>query len=226
MVHNSLYSRESRPFGLTWEKWASIWCNWQLSMPRDNHPAVDKTGSDCARNQNNKNAWFLTGTFGNSHVVERTCRIPKGKAILFPIIYKEDSFAEDLDLQHESELLNRATEFVERVIFLTTIVDDEDMADLWKYRTRSEFFDLIFPSNNVYDLEPGLTRSVCDGYWIFLNPLPLGEHRIHFTGIATMPDSDILTRQVKNDSIYAPFHEYLDRYSLFRVDVSYRILVS
>ena len=226
MVHNGLQLRDSSPYGVTWEKWASTWCIWQLSMPKNGHPAIDNTGIDCARNQYNKYAWFLTGTFGNPEMVVRTCRIPREKAILFPIIYKEDSFAEDPDLNSESELMNRAKEFADRVLFLLVTIDEEGISNLREYRVRSELFHLGFPENNVYDLKPCITRSVCDGYWVFLKPLPEGEHRIHFTGIASMPNNDIVTQQVINDSIYAPFHKYLEKYSRFKVDVLYELKVS
>jgi hypothetical protein len=225
MTHNGMYARNANPFDITWEKWAAIWCNWQLSIPRTIHPAIDEIGRNCNQNQDNPNVWFLTGTFGNSVVIRRSCAVPKERAILFPIIYKEDSFAEDKDLCNEFELMSRARDFAEHVIHLRTTIDGEDLHDLYKNRIQSEFFDLTFPAQCVYDVEPGLTRSVCDGYWIFLKPLPVGEHEIHFTGIGLLPKDDIVTEQIKNDSVYAPFRNYIDRYSRFKVDVVYRLTI-
>ena len=51
-------------------------------------------------------------------------------------------------------------------------------------RVLTPVFDLVFPENNVYDVRAGKTRSVCDGYWIFLKRLSIGQHSIEFTGEA------------------------------------------
>jgi hypothetical protein len=225
MTHNGIYPRNSDPFGVRWKKWAALWCKWQLSIPRTIHPALDKTGRYSAQNQDNPNVWFLTGTFGNSIPVIRTCSVPKEKAILFPIIYKEDSFAEDKDLYDVSQLIARASVFADNVKYLRTTVDGSDLHDLYKNRVQSEVFDLVFPNRSVYDVEPGRTKSVCDGYWIFLKPLPMGKHKIHFTGIASLQVDDVVTEQIINDSIYAPFRSYIQKYSSFRVDVIYELTI-
>ena len=138
----------------------AIWCNWQLSIPRTIHPAIDEIGRNCNQNQDNPNVWFLTGTFGNSVVIRRSCTVPKERAILFPIIYKEDSFAEDKDLCNEFELMSRARDFAEHVIHLRTTIDGEDLHDLYNNRIQSEFFDLTFPTQCVYDVEPGLDYGI------------------------------------------------------------------
>lgn len=225
MPHNLLYGRNINPLGVKWETWSAVWCKWQLSIPRITHPALDETGVCCAQNQDNPYVWFLTGTFGNSVPITRRCVIPKERSILFPIIYKEDSFAEDNDLHTTSELIARAKEFADNVKYLRTAVDGDYLPDLYNTRVQSELFDLIFPDRSVYDVQPGRTTSVCDGYWIFLKPLPLGSHEIHFTGIAALLEDDIVTNQIKNDSIYAPFRNYIEKYSSFKVDVIYKVTV-
>lgn len=151
--------------------------------------------------------------------------MPRNKAILVPIIYKEDSFAEDKDLQKDPELLARAKDFTDKVKYLRTTVDGKDLHDLYDYRVLSEFFDLVFPKNSVYDVEPGRTKAICDGYWIFLKPFKPGIHEIHFTGIASLDQDDIVTQQIKNDSVYAQFRNYIEKYSSFKVDVIYKLKV-
>ena len=220
-----MYPRSTNPFGIKWEKWAAIWCEWQLSIARTNHPALDLTGKCGSQNQDNPNVWFLTGTFGNSVPVTRFCAIPKERAILFPIIYKEDSFAEDPDLDTESKLKARAKVFADNVKYMRATVDGQNLKGLYKNRVRSDFFDLVFPTNCVYDVKPGLTRSICDGYWVFMKSLPIGKHKIHFIASASLLGDDVVTEQIKNDSIYAPFRNYIEKYSLFKVDVTYILTV-
>jgi hypothetical protein len=225
MTRIRIFARTEKPFGIRWERWAAIWCRWQLSMPRNNHPALDKTGERSDQFQDDPKVWFLTGTFGNSTPIIRNCRIPTGRAILCPVIYKEDSFVEDTDLRTNSDLLIRAQAFVDKVTCLHAKVDGEEIHSLYQYRVHSEFFDLIFPKNSVYDVEPGRTTAVCDGYWIFMKPPSPGRHEIHFAGTASIEQNDIVTEQIKNDSIYAPFLDYMEKYSSFKVEVIYKLIV-
>jgi hypothetical protein len=40
----------------------------------------------------------------------------------------------------------------------------------------------MLPDNNVVEATPGHTRAVSDGYWVFLQPLAPGKHKIFATG--------------------------------------------
>lgn len=220
-----MYPRNSNPFGKSWEKWAAIWCNWLLSIPRDKNPAVDDTGDNSAQNQTDANVWFLTGTFGNNIPVRRKCTVPESKAILFSILDKEDSFAEDLDIKDEEELAIRARNSMDRLIYLEVYVDGRRLQNLKKYRVQSEFFDLTFPENNVYDVNPGITRSVCDGYWVFLRPLPIGSHVINFSAGVFLPRDDTVTKLMKNSSIYRSLVEAINRNFRFNIEVTYDLTV-
>ena len=50
-----------------------------------------------------------------------------------------------------------------------------------RYRVESRLFDLTFPENNVFSVAPGNTSAVSDGFWTFLEPLPVGNHDIDFS---------------------------------------------
>ncbi len=221
----NLYSYDEKPFGKSWEKWAAIWCNWLLSIPRNRNPAVDVTGENSSHNQRDENVWFLAGTFGNNIPVRRKCVIPKSKAILFPIANKEDSFAEDPDLINEEELARRARNSMDRLIYLQLNVDGKRFVNINEYRVHSEFFDLTFPENNVYDVKPGITRSICDGYWAFLKPLPVGSHEICFSASIFLPKDDTVTMQIMNSSIYSPLVEEIEKNSRFNIEVSYVLTI-
>lgn len=220
-----VYPRNYQPFGKSWEKWTAIWCNWLLSIPRDKNPAVDETGKNSSENQVDANVWFLAGTFGNNIPVKRKCRVPKSKAILFPIMDKEDSFAEDIDLNYEDELAMRARNSMDRLISLQLIVDGKRISNLSEYRVLSEFFDLTYPENNVYDVKFGITRAVCDGYWAFLRPLPIGLHEIYFSAQVFLPKDDQVTKQIKNSSIYSSVAEEIDKNSRLNIEVTYTLMV-
>jgi hypothetical protein len=220
-----LYPRESRPFGKTWEEWAALWCNWLLSLPKDVNPSLEESGRNCSQNQQDPNAWFLAGSFGNLAPITRYCKIPKNMAILFPILEKEDSFAEDIDLKTEVELRLRAKEFMDRVRKLHAVVDGTKLQGLYKYRVQSSVFDLNFPTNCVYDVQPGFTRAVCDGYWVFLRPLSRGHHEIQFSGEVAMKSNDIVTDQFIDDPLYAHMKDHIDKNVSFVLDITYNITV-
>lgn len=220
-----LYPREFRPFGKSWEDWAASWCKWLLGLPKDVSPSLDETGENCSQNQHDPHVWFLGGSFGNTVPIRRFCRIPKHRAILFPILEKEDSFAEDVDLKFESELRLRAKEFMDRVRNLQLVVDGIWLQGLYEYRVQSPIFDLKFPINCVYEVEPGLTRAVCDGYWVFLRPLSVGQHEIRFSGDVAMIRDDIVTDQFRTDPLYAHIKGHIDRNASFVLDITYQIVV-
>jgi hypothetical protein len=220
-----IYPRNYHPFGKSWEKWTAIWCKWLLSVPREKNPAVDETGKNSHQNQIDSNVWFLAGSFGNNIPIRRKCTVPKLRAILFPIVNKEDSFAEDLDLVTEEELAKRARYSMDRLIRLQLIIDGKKIQNWSQYRILSEFFDLKFPEHNVYDVKYGITRAVCDGYWAFLRPLPIGPHEISFSAEIFLPKGDEVTRQIKNCSIYSSVAEEINKNSKFKIEVTYQLMV-
>src|SRR6266496_2548805 len=84
------------PSSKTYAQWCAEWCEWLLSIPKGNNPVFDDTGQNSAHNQKGS-VWFLAGTTGGH--AHRKCIIPAGMGILFPIVEKECSFAEDKDLK-------------------------------------------------------------------------------------------------------------------------------
>ena len=90
MTDRLAYKPDENPFGKRWEEWTAEWWKWSLSLPKDQNPITDPTGENASHNQRGP-VWFLAGTFGG--VAERTCDIPAGKAIFFPISCNETSYA-------------------------------------------------------------------------------------------------------------------------------------
>ena len=175
-------------------------------------------------NQNDKNVWFLTGTFGNIVPVKRKCTIPAGKAIFFPILEKEDSLEEDSDLKTELELIKRSRDATNRVVHMEATIDGEKIDQLDSYRVQSEVFNLTFPEDNVYDVRPGLTRSVCDGYWLFIKPLQIGRHHIYFKGETSLDEAYTLA-QLKNNEVHSPIWEHINENLTFKLEVLYELTI-
>ena len=120
----------------------------------------------------------------------------QGRQSFFLVLVKEDSLAEDSDLKTEADLIKRCEQATNRLINIEACIDDQRMEHLENYRVRSEVFDLVFPKDNVYSVRPGLTRSVCDGYWLFIKPLQAGKHSIFFKGETSL-EEPYTTKSVK-----------------------------
>jgi hypothetical protein len=123
MRSDFLFNRDTKPFGQSWEKWAALCYKWMISIPKNKNPSLDQTGKNCSVNQKNKDVWFLAGTFGNTFPVKPRCIVPIGRAILFPVLVNEDSFAEDSDLKTEAELCKRAKDATDRVLLMEASID-------------------------------------------------------------------------------------------------------
>jgi hypothetical protein len=217
-----MYPLSSRPFGKSWEEWAALWCNWLLSIPKPISPALDTTGANCFHNQNNQNVWYLAGSFYNEKTIVRKCKIPKDRSIFFAILNKEDSFAEDLDLSTKEQLKDRAKRSMDKVIHLEASVNEIQLKNVYDYRIQSVYFDLIFPTDPVYDVKPGLTCSVVDGYFVFLKPFPPGNHKIHFAGELLISD-DKVKKQLTRDSVYRPYWNKIKDSQRFKLDIAYDV---
>jgi len=173
----------SHPYGMTYGEWSAEWWQWALSIPADRNPVTDTSGEFCAEGQSGK-VWFLAGTFGTTET--RSCTIPAGKALFFPIINCESSEIE-YGFTTEAEMRADATATINAVTDLKVEVDGKELKDLWSYRVQSGLFTIWLPQDNVLDLEiptgEGVSSdTVSDGYWIMLAPLSAGEHTIHIHG--------------------------------------------
>ena len=171
-----VFPPSSKPYGLTYGEWTAKWFQWADSIPKKANPIADTTGVDCGLNQNGP-VWFLTGTFGGS--AERTCSIPPGKAILFPVSNADCSYSENPNLKTETELRSCAVSSENQV---TSAQATFDGINLQWVRVQSPLFNFTFPSDNVAGVPPGPTQAVADGHWVFLQSLTPGKHEIHFIG--------------------------------------------
>src|SRR5918999_126377 len=179
-INETMYSRDDKPFGRTWEEWTSKWWQWLLSIPKENNPGIDTTGEKFDTNQNDSDVVFLVGTFGGS--AKRNYTIPASKSILFPIINFTTSYIEEPALKTESELKSRAKRDIDDIVNKGATIDGMEVQDIEKYRVQSSIFNVTYPENNVFELSSGTSRAISDGYWVFLKPLSPGMHNIHVVG--------------------------------------------
>jgi hypothetical protein len=170
-----VFQVSSKPYGLTYGEWTARFWQWLHSIPKADSPAADTTGKNCALKQTGP-VWFLPGTFGGTN--ERTCTIPKGKAILLTPIEVMCSFAEH-HVKTEPDLRACAKADQDKVTSATITVDGIQVKP---YRLQSPLFTVTLVENNALGLKAQTTPALADGYWVILKPLPTGSHTIHASG--------------------------------------------
>lgn len=74
-------------YGNTYGEWSAEWWQWALSIPAADSPITDPTGAKCTQQQSGP-IFYLAGTNGDPALtpVTRTCTVPGGKALFFPIL--------------------------------------------------------------------------------------------------------------------------------------------
>ena len=128
----------------------------------------------------NSSVFYLTPN--NGGISERTCEVPAGKGLFIPVMQVEFSDKEAPGATIE-ELASGAKKDQDSVNSLYLMIDDQEynFDDLRKYRTNTDAFEVDFPDNAIYGvIEGGPSKVVADGYYIMTDPLPKGNHTVHF----------------------------------------------
>jgi hypothetical protein len=193
-----VFPRDSVQFGRTYSEWAAEWWQWALSIPVETHPLFDN--GDCSVGQSGP-VFFLGGKFCssdnpscNSSVVTRTCVVPFGKTLFFPIVNTENALLEaPLTDGHPSTLvdLRAFSQFIlDDATDLSATIDRVPIHNLKEqFREQSPAFGFTLPADNLFNAIgegpfPGgaYFPSVDDGVYLMVAPLSVGNHKIHFTG--------------------------------------------
>jgi hypothetical protein len=191
-----------RPHGKTYAEWNAVFWKWTLSLPVDYNPLYDTAPYDAG--QEGHEVIFLGGTFtanatGEHSVLgtaKRSCTIPPGTSLFFPILNSEASTLENNGTTYDA-LAASAKDAVDHVVKLEATIDGVPVEDLFDYRVGvSRLFKYgPLPDNNVLenlyadtDLagnfpEGAVSPAVADGYCLMLEPLHPGKHTIHFGGV-------------------------------------------
>ena len=136
--------------------------------------------------------WFLAGVFNNFNggIATRTCSVPEGKSLYFPVINAVNINSPNVCGQGPDNISAkdlRAADFVagyiDRAANLSVTVDGVPIKDL--RRVKSEVFAVALPNDNIFVSPCGAAGSpggvyspaVDDGFYVLLNPLSVGYSR-------------------------------------------------
>ena len=196
-----VFGPHAHPYGQSYGEWGADWWTWALTQPADVNPMLDTTGENCAQGQRGR-VWFLAGTFfGDPPAVSRTCTVPRGKALLFPVLNgfsgatKGDPENEKTEAFHR----NRVVSQMRAVSGLHATIDGVAVRHIKaRYFEQSPIFKVVLPDNNLFDLNrdclPASVEAGCEvfptvdaGYYLMVKPLRRGRHTIAFGGSGTQP---------------------------------------
>jgi hypothetical protein len=172
-INPGVYAKDSTPYGIPYGEWLAKWWNWTVSIPAGQHPRDDYSPEKCQINQQGP-VWFLADQLGGRE--ERTCTIPAGQSIFIPLLVGECEFSTP-ELKSDEDLRRCASAGNEYGVIEAT-VDGVKVKNLEQYRTQSGFFNITIVEGNIYETPPGTFRGFADGFFVFLEPLPPGKHRV------------------------------------------------
>lgn len=155
--------------------WSRSWWEWAASFDDNESPVADKNGSRCHLKQSGA-VWFLAGTYGTRRTI-RTCTVPAGKYLFFPLInyvvYPRAGYSLTC-----KDAIDTAAESMEGASSLILEVDGKLFKNLEANRQATRgCFDLAALAGG------GLMPSAANGYYIMLRPLSRGTHTLNFGGI-------------------------------------------
>ena len=160
---------------------------WLYSIPLGVNPVIDTSGVNCGINQEG-DVWFLAGPAGT---FTETCTIPAGKLIVSgvneflddypcpPSIPQQPAPGQSL----ENFLMNDAASVIDGVTHPAAQLDGRSLT-VRRIKTRLFSFTAA-ASLAAFDIcvtgSPQL--AVSDGYFVFIKPLPRGEHLLVLTSV-------------------------------------------
>ena len=163
--------------GQSQSSWSRAWWQWAGSFQRGESPVSDQTGEFCNSRQQG-DVWFLAGTYG-THRTVRTCTVPKGKYLFFPLI-NYVVMPTSIDSGSCSSKLKAAASITNNPSLLILELDGVRIENLASYRqATTECFDmgtLAKPKVRVFP-------SAANGYYAMLRPLKPGKHVLNFGGV-------------------------------------------
>jgi len=217
---------DSSPYGASYSEWNARWWQWLYQSDRRFNPVFEKkagtakhpTKVDCAFGQGGP-AWFLGGTFVPTQVGDnsasstayRTCRIPSGVALFFPVLNSEiDNLAcpgSTAPPLTAIELLNYNDFNIDSIVpnSMAVAIDGVDVDGLADshsdYRSISPWFSYSLPKRNVglvacgKDFPEGSSPPSVDGHsgataegiYLMVAPLSRGTHTLHVAGQVFIP---------------------------------------
>ena len=200
----NIFPPGSKPYGLTYSDHIKNFWKWTLAIPAKENPLDDPTGKKCATGQSNSNSSVFYLAINNGGVSERTCKVPAGKGLFIPVMQVEWSDKEVPGASVE-DLSKSAKKDQDSVNSLYLKIGDKEynFEELNKYRTHTDDFEVVFPDNGIFGVtNGGPSKAVADGRYVLTEPLPKGNHTVHYKSSLICLDPDCAEPNFAQDIKY------------------------
>lgn len=158
--------------GASQEEWSKRWWRWALSFEDEESPVNDEDGRYCSFGQSGP-VWFLAGTYGTARTV-RTCKVPAGKTLFFPLVNTITLQPDDED-EPCASLKKRAAQFTRSPSALLLDVNGKRFNGLTAHRQATQRCFRVADDDD--------TLAAANGYFVALGPLKPGRYTLNFGGI-------------------------------------------
>jgi hypothetical protein len=171
------------------------WWQWAASTPFSEVGPFGQFGTDCGENQPNGNTWFLAGSFGDP--AERSCEIPAGTRLFFPVVNVECSSLETGTPFFGGTVAERGA-CVQQALFafeppFAELDGEPIVSDLDAFTVTSPNFPTAAAPDNAAFIPAGRGVALSRGVWL-LPPLGPGDHELHFGAASVIPPSGVHAR--------------------------------
>lgn len=158
--------------GASQEEWSKRWWRWAMSFDEEESPVGDTDGRLCSRGQTGP-VWFLAGTYGTARTI-RSCRVPAGKTLFFPLINYITVEPDDED-EPCASLKQRAARLTPTPSGLVLEVNGKRFKGLQAHRQATRRCFHPFAEDD--------TLAAGNGFYVALGPLKKGRYTLNFGGI-------------------------------------------
>lgn len=154
---------------------ANEWWQWVSAFPRLAKPTSDNTGAMCAFLQS-EGPWFLANS-DTPEIVNRSCEVPLGSQLFFPIISNIYFSPPSVDLTCAEVLEGVAFKRNPNYVVTVSLNGTSVKLDEGNIIRSASCFDLL-ARVPAFRNPPSYYPSATDGYWVLLEPLPAGDHEL------------------------------------------------
>jgi hypothetical protein len=179
----TIYGPDELVGGASLAEWDARNWQWAVSLPEEANPNFDPTGEWCGYGQHGP-VFFLPAQYSepeaDAEPMDYHCVVPEGVALFVPVGGVGCTTVEPPPFfgRYEEELAACATEMANTITDMEVTINGQPVPDVEQYRHVTPLFNILFPVNNFYGVEPGVAQSVTDGYAFIIAPPPPGDYEI------------------------------------------------
>ncbi len=164
--------------GLSQIEWSRAWWQWASSFDKSESPVADRSGERCQLKQSGS-VWFLAGTYGSRRTI-RTCTVPKGTYLFFPLINYVVYPRDPLSPPSCQAVTAEARAVTDGISSLILDINGRRISGLEQRRfATATCFDLAARADPPHQVFP----AAANGYYVMLEPLRPGKYEVNFGGV-------------------------------------------